>query len=382
MRLCTLALPLLGATLGGCGFSSTLLEAAADAAIVAESPPIDAAIVGGAVCVGTFINVCIAGALAPITLTKAIDTSTSALCAAAALTPAIDACVVAGTSVSIPGGLAVRVTGNRPLILLATGSLTISGVLDAASHLGNATGPGADLGPCLTTVTNPTVGASGDGGGGFGGSFGAAGNNGGNGGLAGVGGRAAPASATAALRGGCPGARGAGTGGGAGGRGGGAVLLIANQSLTIDGTVNASGAAGDGGQVSGGGGGGGSGGMIVLDAATVNVPGQSFANGGGGGEGANLIDEGGAGSEPVAPNTIANGGALGTAFGGDGGAGGFGSTPSGAPGNTGGIVAVGINITQLGGGGGGGGGAGVTKLFANETHNTDDATKVAPRPTN
>jgi len=395
MRLCMLAFPL-GALLGACGFSSTQLEATPDATIVGEEeppPPIDAAPISDAaidatetphqLCVGAFIAVCFDRELAPITLTtQAIDTSTSPLCGTAQLTPAIDACVIAGTSVVIPGGETVRVTGSRPLILLATGSLTLSGVVDAASHRGGTTGPGAELGPCSTTIKNPTVGASGDGGGGWGGSFGAAGNNGGNGGLGGGGGTAAPAIATTTLRGGCPGAKGAGTIGGAGGRGGGAVLLIAKQTLTIDGAVNASGAAGEGGKTGGGGGGGGSGGMIALDAATVNVPGQSFANGGGGGEGANLAADGIAGSEPTAPNTIASGGKLGTMFGGDGGGGGFGSTPGGSPGNGGSVATDHGNIVALGGGGGGGGGVGVTKLFATEQHNTDDTTKVAPRPSN
>jgi hypothetical protein len=396
-------LGLLGsAWLAGCSFSSRpLAELPPDAAIDIEidaGPGVDAAepaepadaapVIDGAIatqdCVGAFVNVCVGRPLAPIILTtQTLNTATSPLCAGYQSTPALDACVIAGSAITIPGNTTVTVTGARPLVLVSTGAITISGTLDAASHRNGTTGPAADLGSCLTNPTLPTVGPRGDGGGGSGGSLGAAGNNGGNGGSGGIGRGAGSASAPTALRGGCPGSPGAGDSAGASASGGGAVLLIAQQIVTIDGAVNASGAAGGGARVSGGGGGGGSGGMIVLDAATVNVPGMCFANGGGGGEGSNIIASGHDGGESSAPSTAAAGGKLGTTIGGDGGDGGSGRTPAGSPGNNGAMeTAPNGMVTQLGGGGGGGGGAGVIKVFASEKHNTDDITRVAPAPNN
>jgi hypothetical protein len=346
-----------------------------------SSPALDA---DPRVCLGTFASLCVEPPQSAITLTtQTIDTATSLLCAAASPD---NTCMIVGSSITIPGNQTVTVTGSRPLILLSTGSITISGVLDASSRQAGAgsgrIGAGADVGPCPTNVTSPTVGGAGDAGGGWGGSFGSAGNNGGDGGLSGAGGVAAPAFSPAALRGGCSGGNGAGTGGGAGGHGGGAVLLVANQTLTIDGTVNASGAAGAGGSsTDGGGGGGGSGGMIVLDAATVNTAGKCFANGGGGGEGASVSVDGKSGGHSIAPGTTAAGGKGGADFGGDGGNGGFGATPGGSPGKNGGISVVSGSIQDLGGGGGGGGGGGVIKIFAPQQLNTADPSKVAPPPT-
>lgn len=371
--------------LAGCSFSSnpTAADGSPQDAAVDGAPPLtDAAtMLVDPVCGGAFTSVCVEMPAAALTLeTQTIDTATSSRCVATRLAPGLDACVIAASSIVIPGNHTVTVTGRRPLVLLSTTTITISGVLDAASHqVTSMAGPGADAGPCPSNEGNavlPTAGPMGDGGGGFGGSFGGAGNNGGNGALAGQGGTAAPAISATTLRGGCPASSGAGTHGGAAGRGGGAVLLIAAQTLSIDGTVNASGAAGAAGKMGGGGGGGGSGGMIILDADTVNTTGKVFANGGGGGEGGNnTMTEARAGAEPTAPNAAAAGGRDGTMFGGDGGDGGFGTMLSGLPGGNGAVGSAG------GGGGGGGGGVGVIRIFARQQNNTNDLAKVSPRAT-
>jgi hypothetical protein len=388
--------------LGGCGFSGGSLGNNPDAGGTGSNVPIDAAISAppidaaptidaapAMICAGTFIRVCVGAPQPAITLSRTIDTgdtSASSACLPAAAytaTPAINACVIAGQTISIPDKQTVTVFGTRPLILLAADSITITGTLDAASHIGSTSGaganvgPAADLGPCSTTFTNPTAGAMrGDGGGGFGGSFGAAGNGGGNGAIAGIGGVAAPAILATALRGGCPGSAGAGAKVGALGHGGGAVLLIAGQTVAVPGVVNASGGAGGGApEQSGGGGGGGSGGMIVLDAQTVNVTGQCFANGGGGGEGANVAADGHPGGESSAPDKTASGGSGGTDFGGDGGKGGNATNPGGSPGSNGDQQGAGI-----GGGGAGGGGVGVIKVFATQQTGTTDGGKVSPHP--
>jgi hypothetical protein len=362
----------------GCGFSSGAIGASPDAG-ADDPPPGDLPPGDARICGGVFDQVCVEPPSSPLMLTtRTIDTSRMTApspCVAYSAIPAVDACVIAGSSITIPGNHTVTVIGDRPLILFATGSITISGVLDGSSHRQGTTGPGADTGPCSTHIMIPSAGSVGDGGGGFGGSFGAPGNNGGNGGLAGQGGVAAPAFNTTTLRGGCLGGEGAGGKAGAAGHGGGAVLLIAAQTLTIDGTVNASGSGGSGGSASSGGGGGGSGGMIVLDAASVNTPGKCFANGGGGGEGGNAFVDGNAGDEASAPNATGTGGS-GTFLGGNGGAGGSGTTSSGAPGFNGELVP----LTNVGGGGGGGAGAGIIKIFAPEQDNTADPSKVAPPP--
>jgi hypothetical protein len=228
--------------LGGCGFRASPAGGSISDSGGDTGPPIDAPVDGagleGAVtpfCLGTFINVCVDPPQSVAMLTTAIDTSSSPQCQPYTSTPAIDACVVTGNGIVIAGGTTIAVTGGKPLILLSTDEITISGVLDAASHQGKPSGPAADAGPCPTAgFTNPTT--SGQGGGGWGGTFGTGGGNGGNG-AGGNGGIPVAAFTTTTLRGGCPGSDGAdnGLGHGRGGRGhgGGAVVLLAASTLTI-----------------------------------------------------------------------------------------------------------------------------------------------------
>jgi hypothetical protein len=389
MRVWVLAL-----TVAGCGFASSVGNDAAgpgtpiDGAVTAidaapgPGPGSDAASVDGKpepLCVGTFVRVCVDPPLAAVTLsTQRIDTASSSMCATYTSTPMIDACVIAGAPIAIASGTTVTVVGPRPLILLSTSDITISGTLDAASHL-DRTGPAADTGPCATNFINPTTNGSG---GGWGGSFGGPGGNGGN--SAGIGGGAPSPVNVTALTGGCAGGNGAdndalGGRGGDGGHSGGAVLLVAAHAVAIDGVVNASGrggSPGDGGDgTGGGGGGGGSGGMIVLDAASVAVTGACFANGGGGGEGGNSVT-GHNGSESPAPNMVGAGGTGGNSTGGTGGASAYGTT-SASPGVNG---FHGGPVTGDGGGGGAGGGAGVIKVVAPDQRGTGDKNLVAPPP--
>src|SRR5881392_1600310 len=73
-------------------------DAANDARPI-DAPPPDAetpeAI--GVQCFGTFINVCLNVPQQPLALPATIDTTSSMLCEPYTATPAIDACVVAGT---------------------------------------------------------------------------------------------------------------------------------------------------------------------------------------------------------------------------------------------------------------------------------------------
>lgn len=290
---------------------------------------------------------------ATITTTVAFDTDATNAC-----TEVIGGlCVVEHTDVTIAGAGTVRATGSRPLVVLATGDMTIAGTIDVASHRATATiGAGADVG-CASGVLPATFG------GGAGGSFVGTGGRGGRGTnmVASAGGVAAPALAATTIRGGCAGQVGDGGGGGApAGNGGGAVYLIAT-SLTITGTIDASGASGSGGRAMSsmlgvtGAGGGGAGGFIGLDAESlvVSASGQLFANGAGGGEGGNTMVDGMAGGEPMAPTPAAAGGRSNNPGGGGGGSGSSGMALDGATASS-----------APSSGGGGGGGAGAIRIFA------------------
>lgn len=290
--------------------------------------------------------VCVAPPEEPRTLTG-VDTT---LGCDEVVTVGRELCVVTGTDVTILQR--VPVTGARPLVILASNALTIegNGIVEAVGTDGSS-GPGADL-ACDASATAGKDN-SGGGGGGAGGSFGSRGGNGGDGkntpgtrGTAGI-----EAGAPTMLQGGCSGTNGGdgddpGTGG-ARGFGGGGLYLVAGETLTIRGIVNASGAGGRGGKLpKGGGGGGGSGGMIVLHAPAIDVMTWTriFANGGGGGNGAKGGDDGMDGEAPIEPQTAAKGGL------GQGGAGGDGAFLTNA---------AGMGMTFGDGGGGGGGGGGV-----------------------
>jgi hypothetical protein len=254
-------------------------------------------------------------------------------------------CVIAGTAVQIDQGKTLGVNGTRPLVLVSTSELVIDGVLDVASHLNTPQhfGPGADSPLCHAGTVAANRG------GGSGGSLGTTGGNGGPTGGALAGATLVPAT----LQGGCKGSDGAG--GGQLGHGGGAVYLIAT-SISVNGSINASGESGTSTANDGrGGGGGGSGGMIVFDAPSLSIAlgAQIFANGGGGGEGTGG-NTGNDGIDASGPSAGGLGGS-GASSGGDGGAGGFGTADGGA-----GAAGTDVNII---GGGGGGGGAGIIKVF-------------------
>jgi hypothetical protein len=321
-----------------------------DAAVVVDAKP-DIFIPPGDTCYGSgLVTVCF---MAPVTGTITVNTDINTddpggtVC-----NTMVDGtnpnCVITGDTITIAAN--VSVTGSKPLVFVAATSITVNNgvTIDAASHRTPAKiGPSADFASC-NAGTAPAAN-----GGGAGGSFGGTGGNGGgksaNGGTAG-----AAIANPATLHGGCPGQ--AGSANAAAGHGGGAIFFIAGSSITVSGTINASGAPGSPG-VTGqaGGGAGGSGGLIGFDALTITATGGTiFASGGGGGEASGATTMGGAPpSEPTA--TTAPPGAGGSTSGGDGGAGACNGAVNGTVGGTG---------TGLGGGGGGGS-SGVIK--ANQT---------------
>jgi hypothetical protein len=250
--------------------------------------------------------------------------------------------------------------GSRPLILVAVSTITVAATLDVASHrVSGQHGAGSPSPEC----TFGTLPPGGNGGGGAGGSFGGRGGDGGGATARGI---AGTPTVPTEIRGGCPGQRGASLGGvsvSQFGAGGGAIYLIANESITITGTINASGAGASatgfsGGGTGLGGGGGGSGGMIGLDAAILDISGRVFANGGGGagGTGGGGGNGGSFGQDPSAPLVAAPGG-IANNNAGPGGAGAASTTLDGQ---------VGFNGAG-GGHGGGGGGAGVIRVFGTMT---------------
>ncbi len=299
----------------------------------------------GDACFGGFTLVCplvLPSMPLDINTNLTINTDSDPRCGPTTNAAAANVCVVMATSISISGTL--RGVGSRPLLLLATtGTIVVIGLVDVASHGGDGTRAAGNQPSTCANATPP----SGQGGG-AGGSFGGRGGNGG-----GVGGIAAASVQLIDLHGGCRGTNGGGAGNGLAGQSGGAVELNAS-SITINGTLNASGAGGQGGSAnSAGAGGGGSGGAIVFSTPnlTINGGGRVVANGGGGGEGAGNNVPGSTGGDPSAinVNTPAIGGSGNTSGGGDGGNGGSGNSgANGMPGSN-------------GGGGGGGGGTGFVK---------------------
>ena len=317
------------------------------------------------VCYGStsgLVRPCFPSALTgDITLPAAIDTTNAPTCSTTVTDVPTGLCVIAGANITVASGT-VAATGTKSLVLVATGTIAISGVLDASSrHATTApyatiqVGAGADpMNGCNTP------GASMASGGGAGGTFTELGGAGGSGTAGGIGGTAASPQSTLTLRGGCRGQNALGAGGGRGGRGGGSVYLIAS-TITIDGTINASGEGGGLGVAGGnpGGGGGGSGGLIGFDAPIITNTGLVFANGGGGGEGAGGGASGLPGGDPTGTATATGG--IGGSAGGNGGNGGAGGTSGGTK-----MGGNGTTATNDGGGGGGGG-TGVIKVYGGGT---------------
>lgn len=326
---------------GGTGTTDATTEPDAPPDVPPDAPPPTANCFGTSALALVCLESLPTGALT-FAAAEVIDTTTSPKCAALRVGSS-NVCVIAADALTISAP--VTVTGMRPLVLLSLGAITISATLDVASHRGFPKGPGGDGSPCNAGI-NPTGG-----GGGQGGSFGSMGGDGGNSDGATDRGTRGTTTTPTTLRGGCIGADGAGSPTSQG-HGGGAVLLIA-ETITVSGSINASGSPGAGAPAGRhGGGGAGSGGMIVFDAPTITVSGPVYANGGGGGGGSSNATSGSTGSEPPAL-----GGATGGNRGGSGGAGGAGSLGAGA----GGSGASGTNNND--GGGGGGGGAGVILQF-------------------
>ncbi len=249
--------------------------------------------------------------------------------------------------------------GSRPVILAIFGPADIQGVIDARSTGAGRVGPGGNFSGCGALNGQNATAASGGGGAGHGGAGAPGGGPG-----AGAGGAAGAGLTLRPLRGGCLGGMGHDSSNrtnAVGGAGGGALQLSCSATLTVGGTLSASGAGGQGG-INGasddnGGGGGGSGGAILLEAYLLQLGATArlTCNGGGGG-GGRVNGSGIAGGDgddgALATAAGALGGQRGTTPAGDGGTGAAGTTAAGA----------GIKGVGAAGSGGGGAGVGVIRL--------------------
>ena len=205
------------------------------------------------------------------------------------------------TTINIPAGVTVTFTknaANTPVILLATGNVTIGGTINVSGTAGGpisrpgAGGPGGfDGGPGGDGVTTALAGA------GLGPGGAQAGTNcGGSGGSYGTQGTPAFGSCTAVgsagptygspllrpILGGSGGSGGSaggvpGIAGGSGGGGGGALVIASSGSITLSSGSQVLADGGGAGQTGASAGGGGSGGAIRLIANTITSAGNLFA---------------------------------------------------------------------------------------------------------
>jgi hypothetical protein len=230
----------------------------------------------------------------------------------------------------------VRVTGRRPLVVIAGADIVVAGIIDAGARRSEpgAGGAAAGGGPGAGGIGRTSLRSDSGGGGGGHGATGASGGDAGcdlggcslDGGAAGV---AYGAPTLAILQG--------GSGGGATpmvdgcapkatGAGGGAIQLYAATTIRISGAIGAGGGGGAGGSRCASnwaaGGGGGAGGAIYLQAPALALTGIVAANGGGGGGSAGETGAGGDGSDGGLDTLRALGGRGGGRFSASGGLGG------------------------------------------------------------
>ena len=285
-------------------------------------------------------------------------------------------------SLTISAGVTVTVTGDRPLVIIASRDVNILGTVDASANL-------ASPGPNGRAAAQGT-GAGGDGehvpeffdSGGGGAGHGTAGAAGGasicnpscDDALAGTAGPGYNTLLTV-LAGGSGGGSGGGTDCeyGVGGAGGGAIQIYAGSQITISGAITVGGGGGGAGTKCGGsagaGGGGGSGGGIYLQAPEITHSGTLAGNGGGGGGGASGSGtDGSPGEDGLTGVTAAAGGD-------DGG-------NTGEPGGDGGALGAaptaGTNSFNQGNGGGGGAAVGRIVVIVNTGNTFASTGQISP----
>ncbi len=282
------------------------------------------------------------------------------------------------TTVDIPSGVDVWVTGDNAFALAATGAAVISGTLNCKAYF---TGGGSSWYPGpggFPSSSGPGAGDDGTGsgstyedGGGGGASFGGVGGNSGPGTLGGDGGSTYGSANLIPLWGGSGGGNGADAPG-YGGPGGGACEIVSLVSITIASTggVDAAGHGGEGGAARGGGGGGGAGGGLLLESPIITINGMVAANGGGGGSGAYSPSTAGVdGERGILGITAAAGGVV-TGSGESG--------CNGGDGNSATTIDGANNVCETSDDDGGGGGAGAGRIRINAMTRTMAADTLSP----
>jgi hypothetical protein len=268
----------------------------------------------------------------------------------------------------------LRAEGSRPLVIVSTEAMQISGTIDVSS--GNdgqcnpgSLGAGANSPKCEDhPAADGTAPGTGGAGGGFGSQGGGSPNN-----L--TGGNFIP---TSFIRGGCSGGTAASTRStpALGGAGGGAIGLVSQESILLRGQSKllAGGSGGEGGKqgtIVGAGAGGGSGGMIDISAPFVTIEAGALvlATGGGGGGGAGSDTPGGCGQNAGA--TLATGGM-----------GGSGTLPGASGGNGAGFDSDATSGAESAdsGHGGGGGGVGYVRIHSDMPNIADQTNDISPSP--
>jgi hypothetical protein len=331
-----------------------------------------------------------------------------------------DICVIVRHNITFDTGSTVNVTGSRALALVATGTMTLKGTVDASAS-GTTGGPGSMLSgsgvggsaTALPDAGESTPANAGGGGGGFGMMGGSGGddsspsacNNGTapcavKGDFGNVQGVITLVPLYAGSSGGVNSAKSGSPRQGLPGGGGGAVQLVACTTMTVaNGAIfAANGGGGQGGRpgsssLPGAGAGGGSGGAILLEAQTMSLGAtiQLFANGGGGGGGASVTTAGADGEPGKLGRSPALGGAASTGGTGASAAGGPGGyvNMSGTPVPAGAGFNAGDAASAAGGGGGGvgrirlnntSGSLGGANLFASPIQNLGAIAKCGASP--
>ncbi len=258
-------------------------------------------------------------------------------------------------NVTIPFGTTLNVHGSRPFKLIASGSLTVGGLIDGSGTSAtdftpgpNPGGPGAGAGGANSTQPGSGFGGggapsnefNGGGGGGFGGGGASGGIKVGDLGAPGLAG-ASYGDLNVSLPAGSGGGGAALGGSGVGGGGGGGAMALFGSSITVEseGIVRTNGGGGSAG--GNGASGGGSGGGIVVHGNTLEINGLLSAVGGAGGAGGCCGDGGGGGGGRIAyqyktliasGTAAVGGGASGTRSGGCCTHGGLSPQATGAPG--------------------------------------------------
>jgi hypothetical protein len=190
-------------------------------------------------------------------LTLTVDGRPAAIAAAAiAQDGGPELAVVSCKRFFVARGADITVVGARPLLLVAFGEARIEGTIDASATGATAGGGAGDDAICAASNGGPGGDQRDDfnhdgGAGGAGGGFGSAGGDGpalagSEGQPASTGGAPSGAATLVPLRGGCRGGAG-GNGGGAPGAGGGAIQLVAQTAMRVNGTISVAGGGGGGG---------------------------------------------------------------------------------------------------------------------------------------